>query len=214
MYLFTRRARILAGGYGEASAWAVHVTEKARQVTGLDITLWTGVLGPGVGSLAWSTAVPDLSSLETATDKLLVDAGYLDLLDQGRAYVPEGADDQIAQILHPSDEILAAATGEVTYANVVESACTAGNLGRGLEVGVRIAEKATELAGHLTMFLVGSTGRFGGVAWITGYPDIAAMESAEQRIFSDPEFIALVDEGAGAAYDAAGTTQLVYRKLV
>jgi hypothetical protein len=75
MYLFSRRARLSGAKFRESIAWAINVTEKVAQTTGLQVGLWNQTFSPAVGTLAWSTFVPDLGALEAANDKLMVDDG-------------------------------------------------------------------------------------------------------------------------------------------
>src|SRR5436190_19102365 len=81
MYLFSRRARLSPGNTREAMAWATAITEKVNQISGLPVSLFTQVFSPGVGTLVWSTFVPDLATLEAATDKLNTDDGYISMGD-------------------------------------------------------------------------------------------------------------------------------------
>lgn len=218
MYLFDRRVRLRAGSPTDAMEWTTAVAEKAAQVCGLDIAVWASTFGPAVGTVAFTTVVPDLAALEAAFDKLQADPAYLDLASKGQQYAPDGADDHLAQFVHPDPERLAQLTAadgpQPTYATVVESQCTSGSLGKGLETGVRIAQAVESATGVPTSFLLGSTGLYGAVAWITTYDDIEALERAEAAVNHDPAFVELVDNGAAGVFDAAGTTQLVYRRLL
>ena len=76
----------------------------------------------------------------------------------------------------------------------------------------RIAEHATRVSGQNTLFMVNSTGPFGGCAWLTGSPDIDTVESGEDALMADPEWLKLIDR-VGTAYndDAA---QALYRRIL
>jgi hypothetical protein len=220
MYLFTRRIRARSGGVNEAVGWASGITEKVRQITGLDVSLSASVFGPQVGTLVWSTAVPDLATLETAFDKLNVDGAFVDEANKGQQYAPDGPDDRLLQFVFPDAETLAAsARGDAPqwqYASVVSSVCAAGALRKGVEVGVQIAQKATELSGVPTAFLMDTTGPYGGVNWISAAPDIQTVEAANAALYASEEFLQLVDEGAKGVYleDPAATSQLLYRRIL
>ena len=220
MYLFTRRIRARSGGINEALAWATGITEKARQVSGLDITLSMGVFGPQVGTLVWSAAVPDLAALEAATDKLAVDSTYNDEAGKGLQFAPDGADDRLLQFVFPDAETLAAGppadAPQWQYASIVSSVCADGALRKGIELGVQIAQKATEVSGSPTAFLMDTTGVYGGVNWLSVAPDIQTVEAANAAINADEDFLKLVDEGAKGTYLAGPetTSQLLYRRIV
>ena len=220
MYLFTRRARARTGGINDAMAWATGITEKARQVSGLDVSLFAGVWGPQVGTLVWSATVPDLAALEAAMDKLAVDPSFGEEASRGQQFAPDGPDDRLLQFVVPdADTLAAAATSDqprFAYASVVSTVCAAGGIARGIELGVEIATRATEITGSQVTFLVDTTGPYGGVNWITGHADVQAVEAANAALFGDPAFIRLVDEGVKGVYvdDPSVTTQLLYRRVL
>ena len=218
MYLFTRRGVVRAGNPGDAVAWSIGITEKVRQITGLDVSLWRGTLGGELGATAWSVIVPDLVSLEAAEDKLAADSGYLDEAARGQQFIPDGVQDQLRQFVHPQIDASAPPPEgpQATYVAVVESSIAEGSTARALEVGVAIAQRAEQITGVATAFLMNATGVFTGVTWITAHTDIQAIEAANNAMASDPEWLQMLDrETAGVfAADPAATTQLLYRRVL
>ena len=220
MYLFSRRVRVRAGGTNDAMAWATGITEKARQVSDLDISLHIGVYGPEVGTLVWTAVVPDLMALEAATDKLNVDPSFGEQADRGQQFAPDGPNDRLLQFIVPDAETLAAAAAgdqsQPTYATVVSSVCAAGKLGRGIELGIEIAQRVTATIGTPTAFLIDTTGPYGGVNWISLHADAQAVEAANAAMAADVELATFIDEGVAGVYiDAPGaTTQLLYRRIL
>ena len=93
MYLFTRSVRLRPGPTRDAAAWAGEVTEAVRHTTDLHVQLWSRTFSPQLGTLAWTTAVEDLTQLEAADDKLMADEAYQDLVQRGAAYVEHLPDD-------------------------------------------------------------------------------------------------------------------------
>ena len=67
MYLFSRRARLAPGNTHDSMAWATSITEKVNQIVSLNTGLFAQTFSPEVGTLVWSTFVPDLATLEPAT---------------------------------------------------------------------------------------------------------------------------------------------------
>jgi hypothetical protein len=211
MYLFSRTARLRPGDTRESMAWALGITEKVNQITSLNIGLWTTVLSRGVGTLSWSTVVENLTQLEDAEAKLMVDDGYLDLLDQGAQYSSgEAIDDAVGQIvagdLDPSRQ--------PTHAAVVQAELAPGGFAKGIEAGIEIADRATKLSGLPTVFMIASTGTYGGVAWLTTASSLEALERGEQATNGDPDFIRYIDEVASKVYQAQGTMQTLFRRIV
>ena len=70
--------------------------------------------------------------------------------------------------------------------------------------------------GSSTLFVLGSTGVYGGVGWLTGFPDIQALEASAQSLNADPGFVEYVDREASSAYvsDAGATQQRIWRRIV
>jgi len=101
MYLFSRRARLSGVKFRESIAWATSITERVAQTTGMQVGLWNQTFSPAVGTLVWSTFVPDLATLEAANDKLMVDDAYNDLVERGTEFViPGSIDDSLGMLIH------------------------------------------------------------------------------------------------------------------
>lgn len=213
MYLFSRTARLSQGGrLTDKIASAAELTEKVKDVTGLEVGLYAQQFSRGLGTIVWSTFVPDLAALEASDDALAASDEFQDMLEDTSDVFADGMDDALLQVVHgvPDPE------RPVNYVVAVRSVCAPGNMARGIELGVEIAEKAGAISGQPTLFCTGMTGEFGSVAWLTGYPDIQSLERGEQVTYADPAMIDLVDHDAATAYsndpNVSGTT--IYRRLV
>lgn len=212
MYLFTRSARIAPGHTRDALAWAHEMTDLVNKGTDLQVGLWTQVFSPETGTVAWSTGVEDLNQLEAAEDKLMADDHYQAMVDRGVAYVPGGVQDGLIQVIHGEPD----PQRTIGYISVVRSVCATAGLAKGIELGIALAEKSTEIGGAPTLFGMESTGAFGAVCWITGYVDLSELQASEGKVYADPGFMALLDGGAGDAYaaDPFASTQRIYRRIV
>jgi len=212
MYLFLRNGRVAPGNDRAAMEWAVGITEQVNQITGLGVGLYASVFSPEAGTLSWGSFVPDLAALEAAGDKLQADDSFQDNVAKGVKLGMSALDDSLLQVLYGEPD--PAAT--VNYVSAVQSVCANGNFARGVEVGIEIAKRADAAAGTSTLFVLASTGVYGGVGWLTGYPDIQSLEASEQAINGDSDFVAYVDKEAGSAYvpDAAATQQRIWRRIV
>jgi hypothetical protein len=211
MYLFTRSARLGPGNPAEQASWAISVTEKVNQISELQVSLWSRVFSPGLGTLAWTAATEDLSTLEATDSKLLADSGYLSLLEQGQKYDSgQGADDSLIQLVHADAD---AANTEPQYASVVDAVIAPGQLNKAVEAGVEIAHAAKLATGRPTSFGVASTGAYGGVAWIVLYDSVEQLQKAEQDLNADSGFSERVDK-VGPLYLPGVTTQTVYRRII
>ena len=211
MYLFTRRARLASRNSRGEMAWAVAITEKANQITAMNATLHTQMYGPAVGTVAWSAFVPDLVALEAAGDKLLADNAYVAMADEGTAMLTDGPDDTLLQVVSGGPD----ADRAVEYVTTVDAVCANGRLGRGLELGVEIAQRVEQVTGAPTMFLTGTTGPYGSVVWASGFRDAQDMERAQQALMADTGWQRFIDKETADVYAAEPmmTTQSIWRHV-
>jgi hypothetical protein len=212
MYLFSRSASVGGAKIRDAMAWAASVNAKVNQISGLEVGLWSQTFSPRVGTLVWSTLVPDLATLESANDKLMVDDAYMELLDAGRDHVMAGSvDDYLGAVIHFQGDPARPAE----YATVARTTIAAGKLARGIALGVEISQRAEQITGLPTMFTADATGNYAGVAWLSAYADVAELDRASQLLNSNPEFIDLLDSNAPGVYaDHPGaSTQTIYRHI-
>ena len=213
MYLFSRTGRVRPGNLRESTAWAVGITEKVKQITGLNVRLWTTMLSPGNGTLRWTAFVDDLTTLDNANAKLMVDDIFVSEVDRGAQFTSgEGVNDELNQIVHGADNI--DPSRDVRYATVVRSELVPGGFANGIAAGIEIAQRVTQIGGLTTLFLVSATGTYGGVSWITAAESLEELERADQAVNADLSFIQYVDEVAPGVYLPGVTTQTMYQRLV
>ena len=211
MYLFSRRVRVGTGQTRAAMEWALGQTEKVNRITGLQVSLYMQVYSPEVGSIGWSTFVPDLATLEAAGDKLNVDDDFVSATDKGASLIVGGADDTLSQVISGQPD----PTRQIEYVTAVHSVCATGNLARGMELGVEIAQRAEKISGTPTLFLADVTGTYGGVGWVSGHENIQALEAAQQKLAGDESWAKYLDKEVKGTYtdEPSATTQLIYRRL-
>jgi hypothetical protein len=211
MYLFSRRARLAPGNTRDGMSWATSITEKVNQIISLNTSLFAQTFSPEVGTLVWSTFVPDLATLESANDKLLVDDGYVAMVDAGAKFSTGNIDDTLLQIISGDPD----PNRQVEYATTIQTVCASGSLTKGIELGVEIAQRAEKVIGAPVMFATSATGPYGAVAWITGYADVHALEAANAALAADTKFGEFVDKGVRGVYadDPLASESLMYRRI-
>ncbi|HEX6395713.1 MAG TPA: hypothetical protein VFZ97_19950 [Acidimicrobiales bacterium] len=213
MYQFSRLARLTGSQAVSAMNWATEITEHVKSVTGLSVSLFTEVFSAAPGTLAWSTIVPDLATLEAAFDKLTPDPRYNELAEAGQAYtLPGSLSDRLRTIVHPAEP--PANPTQPEYVTCVYATIANGNFARGIAAGVEIAQRVERITGDLTIFAMDSTGNYGGVAWLTGSASISQMQQAEEQINGDPSFVDYIDKEASAAFVEGATTQRILRRVI
>jgi hypothetical protein len=193
-------------------AWAIGMAERVNSSTDLDVGLWAHAYSAALGTVSWTTFVPDLAVLETANEKLLADDDYVAAANAGGALTVGGIDDALYQVVHgePDPE------RDVRYVASVQSACANGMLARGIELGVELAQRAEAVTGIPTMFATNMTGVYGGVGWLSGFESIDEYARFMEALVGDAKWVELIDEHAGKAYadDPSASTQVVWRRIV
>ncbi|HVM67014.1 MAG TPA: hypothetical protein VMU14_19255 [Acidimicrobiales bacterium] len=212
MYMFTRRARLSGSDLRDAIAWATEATQRVSQVAGVTVSLWMRQFSPDVGTIAFGTFVPDLATLEAANDKMMVDDGMMRLYEKGNDFIlPGSVSDRLATVITGEPDL----ARPIEYTAVVEATMAAGKLEEGIAVGMEIAQRAAKITSVPTMFLAGTTGNYGSVAWLTGYVNVVELDRAGQALNQDHSFVEFLDKKARGVYnDTPGaTTQVVYRRI-
>ena len=211
MYLFSRQIRFGPGNTREQMDWALGQTEKVNQITGLGVNLFMQVYSPEVGRVGWSTFVPDLPTLEAAGDKLNADDSFVSAVDKGSAMTVGGADDTLAQVIYGEPD----PSRQIEYVTVVHTVCATGNVGRGMEAGVELAQRAEKIMSTPVLFLADVTGTYGGVGWASAYENASALEAAQQALNGDANWAQFVDKATAGVYtdEPSMTTQTIYRRL-
>lgn len=210
MYLFNRRTRVAPGSGREGVEWAAGICGKVREVTGMEVTLWMSVMSPAVGSIAWNTVVETLTDLESATAKLNADDIFMATAMQGASLTDGTLDDTVIQLLNAELD----PNARPNYAAVVQGQLANGSFRSGIECGLEIAQRATELSGLKTTFGITTTGIYAGVGWITGAESLAELEAGEQKVNTDPSFLELLDEKASKCFLPGVTTQTLWQRVV
>ncbi len=98
------------------------------------------------------------------------------------------------------------------YVTAARAVAANGRLGDAIAAGIEIAEASTRITGIPTMFLVESTGPYGGCRWSSGFADIGELERAETALAADEQWVALIDR-VGTAY-LDGASQTIFRRIV
>jgi len=206
MFLFTRSGRFAPGANREVVSFVGEVTEKVRQETGLDVHAWASTFSPDLGTVVWATFAEDLEHLEQANDKLTMSDAFIDLADRGAGLLAGPLTDGLAQVVAGEVDPSAPTPNYVTVASAVAAN---GQLRAALAGGAEIAEAASRITGIPTLFVVSTTGAYGGCAWTSGFTDIGQLEQAEAALMADDGWIDLIDR-VGPSY-AQGASQSIYR---
>jgi len=208
MYLFTRSWRLDPEHLGKALEWVGEVTELDRKITGKPIDAWGAALSPELGTVVWSVWAETIAELQETGDKLNADAAFLKAVEKGSHYFDGPAQDGLAALVHGEVNL---DDNSFEYVGVATATLANGRLQDGMTAGIEIAEHVSKVTGDNTLFLVNSTGIFGGVAWVTPMADAAAVDAGEAALMADANWLALLDR-VGSVFNP-GAAQAIYRRM-
>ena len=206
MYLFARRRRINPARMGAAAGAVVEGATRARDIIGFPVWAWASVMSPDVGTAAWTVRVEHLDELESADDKLMSTSDFTEWVEQNDSLFVGPLEDSVLQLVHGT-----LATEPAAYVQVARGTCANGAIAEAMSFGVEIAEVASRITGLTTIFGTTLTGAYGDVRWVTGVPNLAAVEAGNAALMADDEWRKLVDR-AGHAF-APGVTVSLLRRL-
>lgn len=210
MYLFHRSVRLGPGNLRHQLSWALAMTEKVNQISESTFRLWTPAFSPGIGTLVWGTIVDELSELEATEDKLMVDDGYHMLVEEGAKFSSGDAiNDGLSQYLYADIDRTAEPPA---YLSVVTASLNPGQMVHGVEVGIEIAQRATQSLGVPVSFLKTTTGDYEGVEWIAGYASVEQLQKGGESLGADVTFAQYIDTHAAQVFRPQ-TRQTVLRRL-
>ncbi len=208
MYQFARLLT-LRGDERETAAWATEMTALVNDRMDLDVSLWASVFGFPVGTVGWSAIVEGRAHLAQETASLATDAEYHDLAAKAAEWIQAPAEDILRSIVHggPGDE--PPPVGAV--ASVTEAVAAGGKMSEAIGWATDMATYGTDLIGAQVNFLVNAYGDFGGMAFITIFPDMAAADAATEKIRADAGYIQRVESTAGLFLDGSAHQSLLQR---
>ena len=205
MYLYSRSIRLSSAA---ALPWAREMRGHVSSVVGQEVGLWGHVLSPAFGTVSFTSWWEDLGALEAASAKRDADETYQKLAAKGAEYITAGVDDGLAFVVHSTS----APDPSAKYVGSVTALTSNGNEMRAMTLGVELATKFNAITGSPSMFCVGATGPYGGLAWFSSFNSLAEYQVANEKVMGDPGWLEHLDNNAGAFVQGSGM-QTVWANL-
>jgi len=194
----------------EVVPWALEITEAVNARTHLNASLWQGVFGGPVGTLAWSALVDNLTSLEAATDSLSGDANYLSLAAKARDWTATPPEDFLLRMVHSAGgDYVRPDVG--AYAEGTVAVPAEGKLAKAGAFGVEIADIHSKLTHSSVLFCTSEYGAFGEMRWLALYDSAAAVDAAAEAIAKDDDYAARLDAAGGLFVEGLARRTLARR---
>lgn len=189
MYVFQRQLRVMGGA--AAIGWAMEITARVQEVSGMPVSLWLGQAGFPNGTLAWSVPTEGMGQLTEMNDRLQADDELnKSIIDHGREFVVEAMPDRLAMIIH--GEIAGQAPVGSFISGVVASA-TPGKWGEAGAWAPKIADLYTEVTGRPVLVAATTAGAMGEYGWYVRHEDGASIDAATAAAMTSEEYAAELD---------------------
>lgn len=209
MMIFQRMATF-EGPPQDIGVWAMEITELVNARTHLNTSLWQGLFGGPVGTLAWSAVVDNLTALEAATDLLTADADYLSLVARARDWSRTPPEDALLRMIHTAGGEYAR-PGVGAYAEVTTAIPAEGKLAKAGAWGVEISDLHCQLTHASVLFCNSAYGTFAEMRWLALYDSAAAVDNAAEMIAKDDDYGAKLDDGGKLFVEGAARRTLARR---
>jgi hypothetical protein len=186
MYLFTRTAQ-LTGPLRDAGGWAVEVTAFVNAHGGNHVGLWSSTFGQSVGQVTWAMWAESMTDVSTLFATLNADEGYHAVIARGREFLAAPAKDELSRAIYGGPNDTPPPIGAVS--TITTAVIDNGKYVEAVGWGADMAALVETLSGHPSQFLLGSSGTFGGVTWLSTETDMAAAQVSGEAVTNDPEYL-------------------------
>ncbi len=209
MIIFQRMVTF-EGPTQEVIPWAMDITERVNHATDLDVSLWQGMFGGPLGTLAWSTLVENMTTLESAFDTLGTDPDFLDHQAKAADWVTTPGEDSLLRMVHTTGgEYSRPAVG--SYAEVTSALPSEGKLAKAGAWAVEIADRHAALTHSSVLVCTSSYGGFGELRWLDLYDSAAAVDAGAEAVAKDDDYLAMLDDGGDLFQDGSAVRTLARR---
>lgn len=204
MYIFSRSTIAALGRQFDAVPAAVGVAELVTKLTGKELNVFVARFGAPQGSVMWSARVESMAELQQVTDKLMADAGYLELVESLNGLFMAPAEDRLGRVLTgPIDAVTA------KYYGVTRAAMVNGRQADAVAFGIRAAEYIGTALGFQSAFTKSVYGGFNDVTWITGMDTEADVDAFDDWQATDTGYHAILADAGDLFVESSGHTSLI-----
>ncbi len=204
MYIFSRSTIAALGRQFDAIPAAVGIAELVTKLTGDEVNVFTARFGAPQGSVMWSARMESMADLQAMTDKLMADAGYLEMLESMNGLFMAPAEDRLGRVL--TGPIEAASS---KYYGITRAAMVNGKQADALAFGVKTAEYIGKSLGTQSAFTKASYGGFNDVTWLVGFDSEADVDAFADWEMSDSGYHDILAEAGDLFVENSGHQSLI-----
>jgi hypothetical protein len=207
MHIYARTELIDPSQPDEALAAAVEVPKIVKDITGIDVAVWTTLFGQRLGTVAWSFRIDSQSALGEVTDTVIADPRYQKFLKKNRGFFSGLPEDSLVEVISSVGTPTVGA-----YVTIITAQCAAGKISDAMAWGVETMQYAAKLTGTSPMMGRSLYGPFAQLGWITNFDSLAQIDAFEKATSSDPGYIDRLDHG-GKLFQPETVTSRLSRRL-
>ena len=208
MYIFSRVNTVAPGHLRSAQSFIADVTAHVNENTSFDVSVWSFVFGRPVGTVGWSMMIEDFGAYLDASAELNASEAYIDKVNSAAEIFSGHAEDALREVIHTAGE-----PPETFDFVAATNAVIAEDYSKAIEWSVGMADLAHSTTGNATMLLRNVYGEFGGLQWLTGVPDSAAVAAANDALRDSSEYLARLDASEDLFVDGSGEQALLRRMI-
>ncbi len=210
MYLFSRVATP-KGLPREVIEFATEVTDYVNRKVETNTTLWQGMFGGPLGTLAWNTLVKGRAHVGQVMMTLMGDDDYHEHLERGSEFwsdlVP--TQDYLSKFVFGDPNQSPAEIGAV--GEMITAVPAAGRIADAMAWGPQIAQLVGRTIGTTPSFWASAYGPFGEVSWITIHPSLEALDEATDALMSSEEYVTEVVKAGELFVEGSGQRSAAMR---
>ncbi len=206
MYIFSRTRQARADRILDAMPTAVEIAGKVTEITGMDVHVWNVRFGAPAGTIMWSARIDSQAELFEATEKMMVDATYLDTAMSMAELFDGPSTDQLVRIVSGTPTETPA-----KYISTTQAVMASGRYADAMAFGVEMQGFVHDALGHPTVFAASTYGGFADVLWLTGADTMAEIDAAADWQATDSEYHKRVEGAGGLFIDGSGQNGLLQR---
>jgi hypothetical protein len=204
MYIFSRSTIAALGREFDAIPAAVGIADKVTALTGKELHVFRARFGAPQGSVMWSARTESMAELQGATDTLMADAGYLEMIDGMKGMFMAPAEDRLGRVLTGPIE------GAISrYYGITRASMLNGKQAQAVAFGIRTAEYIGTSLGAPSAFTKAVYGGFNDVTWLTGFDTEAELDAFDDWQMSDSGYHDIVAEAGNLFVENSGHTSLI-----
>jgi len=206
MYIFRRSTIAALGRQFDAMPAAVGVADMVAKLTGKELNVFTARFGAPQGSVLWTVRTESLAELQEMTDKMMADAGYLEMLESMNGLFMAPAEDRLSRVLTGPIGALSS-----KYYGVTRAAMLNGKQADAVAFGIRAAEYIGTSLGTQSAFTKSSYGGFNDVSWLIGFDTEADVDAFDDWQISDSGYHDIMAEAGDLFVENSGHTSLIQK---